>query len=65
MKKIAITLLGRLSVYAHAAEKQATLNPKEPCVIVYPRTSLLNEEQGTLIMSLLIAPGIKIWTMPR
>ena len=60
MKRLAIAALGLLSLSAMAAEKQATLDPKTPCSIEYPKASLMNEEKGTVVMSLKLAPDGKV-----
>ncbi len=60
MKHVAIAMLSLLSVSAFAADKQATLDPKVPCAIEYPKASLMNEEKGTVVMSLLIAADGKV-----
>lgn len=60
MKRLVIVVLGLLSVSAYAAEKQATLDPKTPCVIDYPKASLMNEEKGIVTMSLRISADGKV-----
>jgi len=60
MKRIALILLSLLSLSAAAAEKQAVLDPKVPCTIDYPKASLMNEEKGTVVMSLLISAEGKV-----
>src|ERR1700741_61906 len=60
MKRLAIAALCMLSFSAYAEEKQAKLDPKVPCAIEYPKTSLMNEEKGTVVMSLLISAEGKV-----
>jgi protein TonB len=60
MKRLAFIALGLLSLSAMAAEKQATLDPKVPCTIEYPKASLVNEEKGTVVMSLKLAADGKV-----
>lgn len=60
MKRLAFAALCMLSVSAFGAEKQATLDPKVPCTIDYPKASLMNEEKGTVVMSLKIASDGKV-----
>jgi protein TonB len=60
MKRLAIAALGMLSLSAFGAESQAKLDPKVPCVIEYPKASLMNEEKGTVVMSLKIAADGKV-----
>lgn len=44
-----------------AAADTATLDAKAPCDRPeYPRASLVNEEQGTVVLALLIAPDGKV-----
>jgi len=50
-----------LTLNAVAADNQATLDPKASCDKPdYPRASLVNEEQGTVILSLQIAVDGKV-----
>jgi protein TonB len=57
---LAIPLL-TVAINAAAADTLATLDTKAPCdKPEYPRASLVNEEQGTVIMALLIAPDGKV-----
>ena len=60
MKQVAFVVLGLLSISASAIEKPAALDPKVPCVIDYPKMSLLNEEKGTVTMSLMISAEGKV-----
>lgn len=60
MKRLVFVALGLLSLSAMAADKQAQLDPKTPCAIEYPKASLVNEEKGTVTMSLKLAPDGKV-----
>ncbi|MFA9217713.1 MAG: energy transducer TonB [Sphingomonadaceae bacterium] len=60
MKRFAVAALCMLSLSAYAEEKQAKLDTKTPCVIEYPKASLMNEEKGTVVMSLKIASDGKV-----
>ena len=62
MKRYAIAALSLLSVTlpALAADKMATLDPKVPCVIEYPKASLMNEEKGTVVLSLKLSADGKV-----
>lgn len=60
MKRLAIAALCLLSFSVHAQEKMAKLDPKTPCVIEYPKASLMNEEKGTVVMSLKISADGKV-----
>jgi protein TonB len=49
------------AIAASAADSAATLDTKAPCdKPEYPRASLVNEEQGTVILSLQIATDGKV-----
>ncbi|MQA19193.1 energy transducer TonB [Rugamonas rivuli] len=62
MKRLAIAALSLLSASlpAFAADKMATLDPKVPCVIEYPKASLMNEEKGTVVLSLKLSADGKV-----
>jgi protein TonB len=60
MKRSVLVLSCLLSLSASAAEKQAVLDKKTPCNIEYPKSSLVNEEKGTVVMSLHIAADGKV-----
>ena len=60
MNRLAFAVLSLISLHAFGAEKAATLDTKVPCVIEYPKPSLLNEEKGTVVMSLLISAEGKV-----
>jgi protein TonB len=60
MKRFALVALCMLSLPAFAADKTATLDPKTPCAIDYPKASLINEEKGIVTMSLRIGPDGKV-----
>lgn len=60
MKRLAIAALSLLSLSAVAADKAAVLDTKVPCAIEYPKASLMNEEKGTVVMSLRIAADGKV-----
>ena len=47
--------LALMSAVAGAAEVPATFDPSK-CKAEYPKASLMNEEQGTVSMSFLVAP---------
>lgn len=50
-----------IALNAAAADSIATIDPKVPCDKPdYPRASLVNEEQGTTVLSLLIATDGKV-----
>lgn len=49
------------AVNAFAADYEATLDTKTPCdKPEYPRASLVNEEQGTVVLSLQVATDGKV-----
>jgi len=55
MKNYALmALLFAYSAGAMAAEPSAQLDPKTVCKLEYPRAALLNEEKGTVVLSLLV-----------
>ncbi|MFI4939231.1 MAG: energy transducer TonB [Burkholderiales bacterium] len=57
---LAASLLGA-AIAASAADSLATLDTKAPCdKPEYPRASLVNEEQGTVILALHIAVDGKV-----
>jgi protein TonB len=57
---LATATLG-LSVAAYAADSVATIDAKVPCdKPEYPRASLVNEEQGTVVLSLQISIDGKV-----
>jgi protein TonB len=57
-----ILALSLLAFGAHAsAEENASLDTKTPCEKPeYPRASLVNEEQGTVVLSLLVGTDGKV-----
>lgn len=54
MTMMAALVLAAFSGAAASAETQASFDPKV-CKADYPKTSLMNEEQGTVSMSFLVA----------
>ncbi|MYN44438.1 TonB family protein [Pseudoduganella sp. FT93W] len=62
MKRFAIAAISLLSVTlpAFAADKMATLDPKVPCSIEYPKASLMNEEKGTVVLGLKLSAEGKV-----
>ncbi len=62
-KRLALVLATPLFFAANAAmaDSVATLDPKAACdKPEYPRASLVNEEQGVVVLSLQIAPDGKV-----
>ncbi|MES2130311.1 MAG: energy transducer TonB [Pseudomonadota bacterium] len=55
MKVVAALVLTGLAGAVTAAETPASFDPKT-CKAEYPKASLMNEEQGTVSMSFLVAP---------
>ncbi len=54
-------LLFSVSLAASAADSVASIDPKVPCdKPEYPRASLVNEEQGTVVLSLQIGVDGKV-----
>lgn len=60
MKRLVLAVLGTLSLSAFGADKVAVIDPKVPCVIDYPKMSLVNEEKGTVVMSLKLSSDGKV-----
>ena len=52
---LAAVLMSSMTVAVVAAEVPASFDPKT-CKAEYPKSSLMNEEQGTVSMSFLVSP---------
>lgn len=56
MKKIVLAVIMTLSVTSLANANNAIIENKAACKVEYPKASLMNEEQGTVVLELLVNP---------
>lgn len=56
MKKFVFAVIMALGVTSYANANNAIIENKAACKVEYPKASLMNEEQGSVSLSLLVNP---------